>query len=591
MSNLYRDYRPNNFSEVLGQNHIKITLQNEILANQLGHAYLFCGPRAVGKTTTARILAKTINCLNRKEGDFEPCDKCENCLSIKKGNNLDVLEIDAASNTGVDNVRENIISFSRIAPSNGKYKVFIIDEVHMLSPQAFNALLKIMEEPPSYVVFILCTTEIHKVPGTIISRCERFDFKKISLSETITKLSQIASAEKISVDKEVLEAIAKKSGGYMRDAESLFGQILSIGGKEIKKEQAELILPPANDKDALSLIENLSKKDAVKAFVLLNSLSDSGVNMKVFSADLVSILRRLLIDKISPGLSDSLGLDLGESLEKDLIRVAGLLKEEEIILYLKKFMEAGADNRSQNISQLPLEIAVAEICFETKVVSINSGASLNQSSSSGSSQSPSSNLKQNFASSQNSNSNFNSNLNNSSAPKSNLNSESNLNSPSLSPTLKTEEKKEAPQEIVSGMKASIENLSQEEVYKKWPEVLVKIKNQNHSLSFVMQSCRPGELKDSCLCLSFKYKFHQNRVNEVDIKEIVRRVLSEVYGEGLDFIAEIDENLMINQVAESSVASESPEKKILEKSQELEKKEESNGSLGSLLNVFGGEVIS
>jgi len=144
MSTLYRDYRPNNFFEVLGQNHIKLTLQNEILAKHLGHAYLFCGPRAVGKTTTARILAKAINCLNRKDDSFEPCNECDNCLSIKKGNNLDVLEIDAASNTGVDNVRENIISFSRIAPSNGRYKVFIIDEVHMLSLQAFNALLKIM---------------------------------------------------------------------------------------------------------------------------------------------------------------------------------------------------------------------------------------------------------------------------------------------------------------------------------------------------------------------------------------------------------------------------------------------------------------
>ncbi len=543
MSTLYRDYRPNNFSEILGQNHIKITLQNEILANHLGHAYLFCGPRAVGKTTTARILAKAINCLNRKESSFEPCDKCDNCLSIKKGNNLDVLEIDAASNTGVDNVRENIISFSRIVPSNGKYKVFIIDEVHMLSLQAFNALLKIMEEPPYYVIFILCTTEIQKVPGTIISRCERFDFKKISLVETLTKLSQIAQKEKVQIDREVLEAIAKKSGGYMRDAESLLGQILSIGGKTIKKEQAELILPPASDREALSLIENLSKKDVVKAFILLNNLSDSGINMKTFNTELISISRRLLLDKISPGLSDSLGLDLGETIEKDLLKISAVLSEEEIIFFIKKFMMASSDDRSQNIPQLPLEIAIAEIC-------------LNLKTGSSSKTEPSSD-------------------------------EIEYNKP------KQATNKPTPTNKISGFTQNnvLKDLSQAEVYAKWPEFLVKIKNHNHSLSFVMQSCRPQAIKDSCLCLAFKYKFHQNRVNENDIKTIVKNVLAEVYGAGLDFKTEIDENLKIGLESEVGTETHSSEAPIASQEEKLAPKPQAEGALGNLLNAFGGEVIN
>ena len=181
MASLYRKYRPQNFSQILGQNHIKTTLQNEILLNKVAHAYLFCGPRAVGKTTLARVLAKAVNCDNRPSDSFEPCNECSTCRSINDFNNLDIIEIDAASNTGVDNVRDNIIALSRVRAMADKYRVFIIDEVHMLSNPAFNALLKTLEEPPAKVIFILCTTEVYKVPSTIISRCQRFDFRKYLL--------------------------------------------------------------------------------------------------------------------------------------------------------------------------------------------------------------------------------------------------------------------------------------------------------------------------------------------------------------------------------------------------------------------------
>src|SRR3989339_1510562 len=177
---LYRKYRPKNFSDVTNQNHIKITLQHEIESNHLGHAYLFCGPRGTGKTTLARLLAKAVNCLDLKN-NYEPCNECDSCKEILEHRSLDIIEIDAASHTGVDNVRENIINNARFTPAKSKYKVFIIDEVHMLSISAFNALLKILEEPPKEVIFILCTTEVHKIPATIISRCQRFDFKRISV--------------------------------------------------------------------------------------------------------------------------------------------------------------------------------------------------------------------------------------------------------------------------------------------------------------------------------------------------------------------------------------------------------------------------
>lgn len=563
MSTLYRDYRPNNFSELLGQNHIKITLQNELAANNLGHAYLFCGPRAVGKTTTARILAKAANCLQRKEGEFEPCNECNNCLSIKQGNNLDVLEIDAASNTGIDNVRENIISFSRIAPSNGKFKIFIVDEVHMLSTQAFNALLKIMEEPPSYVIFILCTTEIQKVPGTIISRCERFDFKKLSLAETVEKLNSIVAQEKVSVDKDVLEAVARRSGGYMRDAESLLGQVLSIGGTRIRKEQAELILPPTNDREAMFLLEYLLKKDVIKALVLLNNLNTNGTNIKNFNNDLINITRRLLLDKVSPGLSDSLGLDLGEDLEKEIIKLNQISTAPELIAFLKKFMETSSAAANLNIPQLPLEIAVTEICLSSQTSLTN-------------------------------------NSDNNSRPDSQIKIEE---FKKTREEIKAEPQPESPALEIATAAAcgEIKNFSLEEVRAKWPEFLIKVKNYNHSLSFVLQSCQPKEIKESSICLCFKYKFHENRINEAEIKTVVRSFLTEVYGANINFSTLIDENLQINSANEGTelktesekVADTEIKKENLApaKVEIKEEKKTSADTLGSLLNMFGGEVIN
>lgn len=574
MSTIYQDYRPNSFSEILGQNHIKITLQNEIITNNLGHAYLFCGPRAVGKTTTARILAKAVNCSKRKEGEFEPCNTCSNCLSIKKGNNFDVLEIDAASNTGVDNVRDNIISFSRIVPSNGKYKVFIIDEVHMLSNQAFNALLKIMEEPPTYVIFILCTTEIQKVPGTIISRCERFDFKKISSAEIVDKLTAIVSQEKISVDKDVLEAIAKNSGGYMRDAESLLGQVMAVGGKVIKKEQAELILPANNDREAILLLNYINLKDTIKAFTLINDLADKGVNLKNFNNDLIGILRHLMIEKFSPGLGDTLGLDLGEDLEKEISSLAKEIENNEVLIFLRKFMEISNSFSNQNIVQLPLEIAVAELCLGCNNSSVNTSHNIRAV-----------------------------NYKNETAEKVLTKKElDTINAhkdtiKSIDTTTNSEEGEKVIKNNVTNEERNcleIKNMSAEEVYAKWPEFLVKIKNQNHSLSFVLQSCRPKSIENNILCLSFKYKFHQNRINETDIRLVVRNVLQEVYGKNLDFNTIIDEDLsIVESTVESSTDTSlvSDNKTVHEAPASEDSQSEKSTSLGSLLNVFGGEVIN
>lgn len=570
MSTLYRDYRPQNFSDVIGQNHIKITLQNEIVSGRLAHAYLFCGPRAVGKTTMARVLAKAVNCENRKEKGYEPCNKCASCISITNGQNLDVVEIDAASNTGVDNVRENVIAFSRLAPSGGKYKVFIIDEVHMLSISAFNALLKVVEEPPAQVIFILCTTEIQKVPGTIVSRCERFDFKRISVSDIVKKLSYIASAEKISLDTEVLEAVARRSGGHLRDAESLLGQIFALGDKKITSEQAELVMPRYNSNEAIDLLDSLSRKDAAKAIAVINNLVDSGVNMKIFTGEIVSLLRKAMLTKTSPELADNLGLDLGENLEKRLAQTAANLSWEQMIYFTRRFLEA-MENKNAFIAQLPLELVIVELCFGT-----------GQRSSS------------------------NDNYGNGAKTSASINTAKSVSVKSSKVEAPLPPRKEAKLQSQSSEQAkeninSDINLTKSDLMAKWPEFLVKIKKYNHSLSFIMQNCEAREIKEGILYLAFKYKFHQDRLKDNSINSIVSQVLTEVFGSGLGISTVVDENLEINkeetdEIIQAKFINQAQEKPVTETPAEkpLSESQDNSGQGGlisDLLKTFGGEIIS
>ncbi|TSA28171.1 MAG: DNA polymerase III subunit gamma/tau, partial [Ignavibacteriales bacterium] len=225
-----RKWRPQTFADVVGQEHITTTMKNAILSNRIAHAYLFAGPRGVGKTTTARILAKVLNCLNPKNG--EPCNECEMCKSFANSRSLDIIEIDGASNRRIEEIR-TLRESVKYAPTKGNYKVYIIDEVHMLTTESFNALLKTLEEPPEHTVFIFATTDVHKVPLTIISRCQRFDFRRIEMSVIKKLLKEIADAEKIKIDDIALTLIAKKADGALRDAQSLFDQVISFSGMDV----------------------------------------------------------------------------------------------------------------------------------------------------------------------------------------------------------------------------------------------------------------------------------------------------------------------------------------------------------------------
>ncbi|MGG0658479.1 DNA polymerase III subunit gamma/tau [Rummeliibacillus pycnus] len=301
----YRVYRPQSFREMSGQSHVKRTLQNALLANKTTHAYLFSGPRGTGKTSTAKIFAKTLNCEHAPTE--EPCNECATCKSITNGSHPDVIEFDAASNSSVDEMRE-IIEKVRFAPASARYKVYIIDEVHMLSTSAFNALLKTLEEPPSHVVFILATTEPHKIPATIISRCQRFDFKRLSSVDILERMKVVLEDIHLPYDEQALKVIAKSAAGGMRDALSMLDQVVSFSGEKLTLEDALFVTGSISQEIFYELAKSLAEKDVAKVLATLEQLMSEGKDAVRLSEDLITFFRDLLLIQTAPDLGDLLEL-------------------------------------------------------------------------------------------------------------------------------------------------------------------------------------------------------------------------------------------------------------------------------------------
>lgn len=508
METLYRKYRPQTFADVAAQGHVTTTIQNQLRSGRVAHAYLFTGPRGVGKTTMARLIAKAVNCVGkRKKDDVEPCNACPACLEITNGASLDVYEIDAASHTGVGNVRENIIESVRFAPNKLKYKVYIIDEVHMLSTSAFNALLKTLEEPPAHALFILATTEIHKVPLTIISRCQRFDFKRIPATEMVARLKLLCKEEGFTVADDVLFAIARNAEGCERDAESLLGQLFAIGEKKIGMEEASLVLPAAHMASIAAFAEAVAKREAATALRLLNEQLEQGMEMGVFLDAVVAFLRTLLFASL--GGLERFADEYDDQTMKRLKEIGAAFTPFAITDAIEKFLDARRSTKTDMIPQLSAELAVMKLCQDAprdfsspRVASSPPQAQTTPLSS---------------------------------PPR------GGENAAVPAPTHEEEDERAdlaeavvetpAPEPLVAEATVfdSVPVISLEEVQKKWPEVFQQIQECNASLPLIIQSGEVSSVVGDVVEMRFNYSLHAETLNRQKNKVLVEQVIARVLG--------------------------------------------------------------
>ena len=355
---LYRKFRPSEFADVKGQDHIITTLQNQIRANRIGHAYLFCGTRGTGKTTVAKIFAKAVNCEHPVDGS--PCGECETCRSIAAGTSMNVIEIDAASNNGVDNIRE-IREEVAYRPTEGRYKVYIIDEVHMLSIGAFNALLKTLEEPPEYVIFILATTEVHKIPITILSRCQHYDFKRISIETITDRMKELMDTEHVEAEDKALRYIAKAADGSMRDALSLLDQCIAFYmGQKLTYDNVLEVLG-AVDTDVFSrLLRKVIDRDVAGVLDVVDDLVMQGRELTQLAADFTWYLRNLLLVKTSDNIEDV--LDVSTENMAQLREEAQMIEPDMLFRYIRIFSELSNQLKYATQKRVMLEVALIKLC-------------------------------------------------------------------------------------------------------------------------------------------------------------------------------------------------------------------------------------
>jgi DNA polymerase-3 subunit gamma/tau len=483
---LYRKWRPHTFDEMVGQGHVTHTLQNALLSGRISHAYLFAGPRGTGKTSMGRLLAKAVNCLSTE--DDKPCNQCRICQAINEGRLLDLIEIDAASNRGIDEVR-GIREKVGFRPNEARYKVYILDEAHMLTEPAFNALLKTLEEPPPHVIFVLVTTEPHKIPSTIVSRCQRFDFRRIPLQDMIDLLEHIAEQEELAVEPTALELVARSATGSMRDAESLLDQLMSYGSQEITLAQVQSVLGTVSSQAVGELVNQLMARNVAKGLDVINRVIGDGVDPRQFTHQVVDYLRELLLIKVGEG--SSLVRVTPETLQ-EMKGQAAQLSTGELIKVVKLFHQAGLDLKAGAQSQLPLELAFIDATLgeEKKATPPaarpSSGADLRTSAGAKVASSP-------------------------------------QPAPASEPTRAVKEK--AREE--SGATSTGLELTLDTVNSQWGRILGEIKLRNRSVEALLKSCRPLSVAGQEVVLGFPYPFHKEKVEEPKNKALVESVVSQV----------------------------------------------------------------
>jgi len=482
---LYRKYRPQTFADVVGQKHIVTTLTNALALGRVGQAYLFTGPRGTGKTTLARLFAKAVNCSQRKGS--EPCNTCEHCLLMTDGRSLDVIEIDAASNNGVDNIRE-LKETVALPPTLGSHKIYIIDEVHMLSTGAFNALLKTLEEPPLHVIFILATTALHKVPDTIVSRCQRFDLSRFPVKSIIGKLEKIAKAEKLKIDAGALEMIALTAEGGMRDAESLLMQIISLEASPITEEKVIEVLGTTKKDNIVTLLRLIGESELYPSLNFVTKLSLDGTDLSIFCGVFLHYLRDLLLvsANIERGLED---IDsFTEEQKNDMRTLAHMFSPDDVVRMLEYIQIAQIGSKVSVIPELPLQIALVKIISQNAPVTHAQGEKKSVPTSQKETPSVQESTKKE-------------------APK-----EATL-SVSL-PKPKEEQislhHTEVPNKTIEETES---NISLSTIVSEWNAILNTAKKLNASLSLALSTAHPVQSTNNIITIAVKYPFHKERLDE------------------------------------------------------------------------------
>ena len=491
---LYRKWRPQTWDDVVGQKHVVQTLKNALATGRIAHAYLFSGPRGTGKTSMARILAKAANC-SADEIAARPCNQCARCQSVNEGNYLDLIEIDAASNTSVEDVRD-LRERVPFAPGDGRYKVYIIDEVHMLSTAAFNALLKTLEEPPAHAIFILATTEAHKIPATVVSRCQRHEFRRLGVDEITAQLTEMVKAEGIQADKEALEAVARQATGSMRDAISLLDQLGSMG-ETITLARTLDMLGSTGGETVQKLVGCIARGDSAEGLKIIHQATDSGADARQFSRQVVDYLRGVM-------MAASGNADLVEATQETRAAMKDLSEKiDPAALYraIRSFSHAAADLRSGWRPQLPLELALIDSILDPSTPSTAAGAPSPQSAAGNSGAGSSART-----------------LPQRPAPA----------APAPKPAAKLAENP-APYSVAPPQAASASDLTLARIRESWPRVLAAVRERDSRSYTLFVRAQPGSFEGDLLSIFVDSDLVRQKCSRPETLLLLQGVLAEVLG--------------------------------------------------------------